>query len=337
VRLYTAAGCSGAAVAEGSAADFASPGLLVTVADDSATTYYARTTDAAGNASGCSAAGVSYVEDSRTPTTTIDGAPTGPPSTPTYSFTSSEPGSTFECRIDNGAFARCTSPYTVPAGLPAGPHSFEVRAVDAAGNRAASVVRAFTVGGAVVPPPAPARPQPGCTGIAGTVYVGTSVANSRGGGAKTDIMFGLGGRDSLRGAGGVDCIYGGDGADVLRGGSGADRLFGGSGGDRLTGDAGNDRLSGQAGNDRLDGSTGNDNLTGAAGRDVLTDRRGRDRFSGGSGVDRIDARDTTARDRRLADRILCGAGRDVVLADRRDTVARDCERVVRRSLGSPAS
>jgi hypothetical protein len=334
VRLYTDPGCSSAVAAEGSAAEFASPGLLVAVADDSATTYYARATDAAGNPSLCSA-GASYIEDSKTPITTIDGVATGPPATPTYTFSSSEPGSTFECRIDSGAFAPCSSPYTVASGLAPGVHTFEVRAVDAAGNRAASVARTFTVpAGVVVPPPPPApRSQPGCSGVKGTVYVGTSKANTRAGGAKTDIMFGLGGNDSLRGAAGIDCLYGDTGNDLLRGGAGSDRLFGGAGSDRLQGDAGNDRLSGQSGNDRLDGATGNDTMTGGAGRDVLTDRRGRDRFSGGAGSDRIDARDSTLRDRAIADRILCGPGRDVVFADRRDSVARDCERVVRRSLG----
>jgi hypothetical protein len=350
VRLYTDPACAAGYVVVGSAAEYASPGLLVSVADDSTTTYYARATDAAGNTSDCSGA-ATYVEDSRAPQTTIDNAPASG-STPTFTFASSEPGSTFECRIDAASFAACTSPYTVAAGLPAGAHTFEVRAVDAAGNRAPGVMRAFTVTSSVVapaPPPAP-RPttpvQAGCLGIKGTVYVGTSAANSHTGGAKTDIMFGLAGNDTLRGAGGLDCLYGGDGRDLLRGGAGADRLFGGTGNDRLEGQtgndlvdgqSGNDRLSGHAGNDRLVGGTGKDSLTGAAGRDRLTDRRGRDRLSGGAGNDRLDARDTTRLDRRSADRIVCGAGRDVVYADPRDSVARDCERVVKRSLRAPSA
>ncbi|HEV7806852.1 MAG TPA: hypothetical protein VGO80_13595 [Solirubrobacteraceae bacterium] len=334
VRLYTDAACAGAVEAVGNAADYASPGLLLSVADDSTTTYYVRATDDAGNASDCSGAST-YVEDSRAPLTTIDNTPaTG--STPRFTFASSEAGSTFECRIDAVAFAACTSPYTVAAGLPAGAHTFEVRAVDAAGNRAPGVVRGFTVGSNVTPPPPPATAQTpaqvGCLGIKGTVYVGTPAANSRTGAAKTDIMFGLAGNDTLGGASGVDCLYGGDGRDLLRGGAGADRLFGGTGNDRLDGQSGNDRLSGEAGNDRLLGGTGNDSLTGAAGRDTLTDRRGRDRLSGGAGNDTIDARDATLRDRRSADRIVCGAGRDRVNADPRDTVARNCERVVKRSL-----
>jgi hypothetical protein len=65
------------------------------------------------------------VADTLEPETTITA---GPP----FEFSSTEAG-TFECRIDAGAFAPCSSPYTVPALAP-GSHTFEVRAIDAAGN-----------------------------------------------------------------------------------------------------------------------------------------------------------------------------------------------------------
>jgi large repetitive protein len=50
-----------------------------------------------------------------------------------FSFESSEPESTFECKIDDSTFEVCTSPneYT---SLSDGPHTFDVRATDAAGN-----------------------------------------------------------------------------------------------------------------------------------------------------------------------------------------------------------
>ncbi len=48
------------------------------------------------------------------------------------SFSSSEANSTFQCRIDPGAFAPCTSPFK--KRLSAGLHRFEVRAVDPSGN-----------------------------------------------------------------------------------------------------------------------------------------------------------------------------------------------------------
>jgi hypothetical protein len=54
--------------------------------------------------------------------------------TPTFRFSSSKPGSTFECKVDNRPFRRCASPETV-RGLALGKHVFRVRAMDAAGNR----------------------------------------------------------------------------------------------------------------------------------------------------------------------------------------------------------
>src|SRR5207247_1826344 len=49
VKLYTTSDCSGAPVANGSAASFASPGFTVSVADNSSTTFKATATDAASN------------------------------------------------------------------------------------------------------------------------------------------------------------------------------------------------------------------------------------------------------------------------------------------------
>ncbi len=71
VKLYTTSDCSGAPAATGTAAAFASPGLSLSVGDDSSTAFHATATDAAGNTSPCSL-GATYVEDSTAPT-----APTG--------------------------------------------------------------------------------------------------------------------------------------------------------------------------------------------------------------------------------------------------------------------
>jgi len=50
-----------------------------------------------------------------------------------FKFSSTEPGSTFKCKRNSGAWASCTSP-KVYRNLPLGKHTFRVRATDQAGN-----------------------------------------------------------------------------------------------------------------------------------------------------------------------------------------------------------
>ncbi len=73
--------------------------------------------------------------------------------THTFGFLSSEPGSTFECQIDGaGGFSDCDSPFTT-AEQAAGPHTFEVRATDPAGNTDATpATRGYTIVDDVTPP-----------------------------------------------------------------------------------------------------------------------------------------------------------------------------------------
>ncbi len=73
--------------------------------------------------------------DTTPPETTITAGPSGTTAsaTATFSFSSNESGSSFDCRLDGGAWARCTSPHDI-AGLADGQHGFEVRAIDPAGN-----------------------------------------------------------------------------------------------------------------------------------------------------------------------------------------------------------
>ena len=97
-------------------------------------TFQVRATDAAGNADGTPAS-YGWTIDTTPPDTTITAGPpaTTNQTTASFSFTSSEGASTFECRLDGGAFAACPSPKSF-TGLPAGVRTFEVRARDQAGN-----------------------------------------------------------------------------------------------------------------------------------------------------------------------------------------------------------
>jgi hypothetical protein len=76
-----------------------------------------------------------FAIDLTPPDTMITDGPSGSVnnSEATFSFTATETGSTFECRFDGGAFAACASGSAF-TGFTVGSHTFEVRAVDAAGN-----------------------------------------------------------------------------------------------------------------------------------------------------------------------------------------------------------
>jgi hypothetical protein len=101
---------------------------------DGSHTFEVRATDPTGDTDQTPAART-WMVDTTAPETTITSGPSGTLGTAAASFTfsSSEPGSAFECRIDAAPFAACTSPKAFSA-LANGSHTFEVRAIDAAGN-----------------------------------------------------------------------------------------------------------------------------------------------------------------------------------------------------------
>jgi|GEM_PF-3730549 len=108
--------------------------------------------------------------DTTAPETTIDSGPSGTVSSGsgTFAFSGSEVGSRFECRLDAGAWAACTSPYSL-AGLANGSHTFGVRATDAAGNTDTTPAeRVWTVALPVICDP---NAPPPTTSDPGTVVV----------------------------------------------------------------------------------------------------------------------------------------------------------------------
>jgi hypothetical protein len=80
-----------------------------------------------------------------------------------------------------------------------------------------------------------------------------------------------------------------------------------------------DVLRGTSGADVIRGRGGNDRLLGRGGADRLLGGAGRDRLLGGAGKDRL----------------ACGSAGDTALADKRDLIGTDCERVLDAKTGKP--
>jgi hypothetical protein len=106
-------------------------------------TFKVRAKDSAGT-NDPSPAERTWKVDTVSPNTTIKSVSVSGKSA-TFSFSASEAGGTFECRLDGGAWRGCSSP-TSYGGLKHGNHSFRVRAIDAAGNRDTTpALRSFSI------------------------------------------------------------------------------------------------------------------------------------------------------------------------------------------------
>jgi MYXO-CTERM domain-containing protein len=76
-----------------------------------------------------------YCTDTAAPDTTIVTHPTDPTNDTTgdFTFSSDDPGATFECQVDGAAYAACAATFATVA-LAEGSHTLNVRAKDAVGN-----------------------------------------------------------------------------------------------------------------------------------------------------------------------------------------------------------
>jgi hypothetical protein len=151
---------------------------------DGSHTFQVRAVDAAGNLDGTPAS-FTWLIDTTGPDTTITATPPNPSASAnaSFSFTGNDGGGTgvvgFECQIDGGAFIACASPRTY-TGLSDGSHTFQVRAVDAAGN-GDSTPASFTWLIDTTPPPAPVVITPAngsSTNNTQPLVSGTAEANS---------------------------------------------------------------------------------------------------------------------------------------------------------------
>lgn len=254
-----------------------------------------------------------------TPNTLISSGPAEGSSTTntTASFSfSADPaaGASFECKLDGAAYAACTSPKEYTA-LPAGQHTFSVRAKNSGGTDATPAARSWEV---TKPPDGETCQGKAPTPVArstkpdGTVVLtGTDGADVIIGTAGKDQIFGKVGNDTICGGGGFDTISGGPGDDALDGGTGPNGLeYGpataavsvnlatgkatGEGTDTLAnfnevyGSPQADTMVGNGAVNFLAGSGGNDKLYGSGGDDLLRGGDGYDSFRGGVGNDTLE-------------------------------------------------
>ncbi len=131
---------------------------------------------------------VRALPDTSAPDTTISSGPSGTVATTSaaFAFSSSDPGSTFECRLDAAAFGTCSSP-DQHTGLADGAHVFEVRAIDAGGNADPTPAR----GTWTVDATAPMAEAPAQSFVANST-LGTSAVPIRLGWSATDGVDGGG-------------------------------------------------------------------------------------------------------------------------------------------------
>ncbi len=123
--------------------------------------FSVRATDASNNVDPTPATQTWGIESSPPPpdTTAPDTSITSHPATSTtstaasFAFSSTESGSSFDCKLDGGGYATCASPKSY-SGLAVGSHQFSVRATDGSGNVDASPAGfSWTVEAETPPPP----------------------------------------------------------------------------------------------------------------------------------------------------------------------------------------
>jgi len=150
---------------------------------------------------------------------------------------------------------------------------------------------------------------------------GTSGPDHLRGTPHSDTIRGFGGNDKIRSLAGPDVIFGGSGVDFVAAGRGDDTIRRSPGRDFFAGRPGDDTIHGGYGRDELEGDGGADVLFGGPSRDFFSDDHGADTIHAGLGNDKVSLDADTS-----VDTVTCGPGHDVVImADRQNTVADDCE------------
>ncbi|MCO5315805.1 MAG: Ig-like domain-containing protein [Solirubrobacterales bacterium] len=140
-------------------------------------TLRVRSVNALGKASD-QPASITWTVDRTPAVVEITAGPSGPtPNAPAaFSFESSESFSTFECKLDGGDYAPCSSPFDLPNGLADGYHSFRVAAIDRAGNRSLAPQRDFKLMSSAAAAEITSGPAEGSTTKATAASFGISAA-----------------------------------------------------------------------------------------------------------------------------------------------------------------
>jgi len=115
--------------------------------------------------------------DTVAPETTISGGPSSSTTVTSASFTfgSSEAGSTFACKLDSGSWTGCASPASYDS-VGVGAHQFSVRATDGAGNT--DTTPATQSWDVTSPPPPPPPVETDCDQTASSVSAAQSALSS---------------------------------------------------------------------------------------------------------------------------------------------------------------
>jgi hypothetical protein len=119
--------------------------------------------------------------DTTPPQTSITSSPAASTTSTSanFSFSSSESGSTFACKLDSDAWASCGSPKSY-SHLKIGSHQFSARATNAAGNVDPTPATSSWMVEATSPPPPPPPPPPSpdCTTVVSSVSAAQSSVSS---------------------------------------------------------------------------------------------------------------------------------------------------------------
>jgi len=134
--------------------------------------FHVKAKDPAGNTQ-TGSTNYSWTIDTTPPTVSITSGPSGyvQSTSASFAFDSADPSPTFECKLDGGSYASCTSP-TGYSSLSAGLHTFYVRAKDDLGNISAAAHRSWTVD--------TQTHRPDNQIATGTTYVGNDIYNATG-------------------------------------------------------------------------------------------------------------------------------------------------------------